>query len=119
MAADLAKTVADLVQTVRQGQGAVLMAMDGVPVEQAGAGAGGEMEVIAGEYSGLLQQAKALAEELGCGAPRRLSVRGRNRQFVFVFVPGDLVLGAEAGPAGLHAQMRRAVTEAAGQLGEL
>jgi hypothetical protein len=56
---------------------------------------------------------------LGCGAPRRFSVRGRNRQFVFAFVPGDLVLGAEAGPAGLHAQMRRAVSQAAGQLGEL
>jgi predicted regulator of Ras-like GTPase activity (Roadblock/LC7/MglB family) len=119
MAADLAKTVADLVQTVRQGQGALLMAMDGVPVEQAGSAGGVDLDAIAGEYSGLLQQAKALAEELGCGAPRRFSVRGRNRQLVFAFVSGDLVLGAEAGPAGLHAQMRRAVAQAAGQLGEL
>jgi predicted regulator of Ras-like GTPase activity (Roadblock/LC7/MglB family) len=119
MVADLARTVADLVQAVRQGQGALLMAMDGVPVEQAGSTGGGNLEAVAGEYAGLLQQAKALAAELHCGEPRLFSVRGTSRQLVFAFVPGNLVLAAEAGPEGLHAQMRHAIIRAAGQLGEL
>jgi len=95
------------------------MAMDGVPVEQAGSAGGGDLEAVAGEYAGPLRQAKALATELHCGEPRLFSVRGTNRQFVFAFVPGDLVLAAEAGPAGLSAQMRHAIIRAAGQLGEL
>lgn len=119
MTADLAKTVADLIQSVREGQGALLMALDGVPVEQAASAGGAEPEAIAGEYAGLLRQAQALAAELDCGAPLHFSVRGANRRVIFAFVPGDLVLGLEAGPTSLRGQMRHAVAQAAGQLGKL
>jgi predicted regulator of Ras-like GTPase activity (Roadblock/LC7/MglB family) len=119
MAADLAEAVAELVRAVRGGRGALLMALDGVPIEQAGAAQGAGMEGLAGEYAGPLRQARALAAELQGGAPRRFSVRGAARRIVFAFVPGDLVLGAEAGPAGLAGQMRYAIAQATGRLGEL
>ena len=119
MPADLAKTVADLVQAVREGQGALLTALDGVPVEQAASAAGADPEAIADEYADLLRQAQALAAELDCGAPLRFSVRGTNRRVVFAFVPSDLVLGAVAGPTSLRGQMRHATAQAATRLGEL
>jgi predicted regulator of Ras-like GTPase activity (Roadblock/LC7/MglB family) len=119
MAGDLAKTVAGLIQAVRQGQGALLMDLDGVPVEQAASAAGPDLETIAGEYAGLLREARSIAAELGWGAPRRFGVRGASRQVVFAFAPGDLVLGVEAGGAGLRGQMGYAVTQALGQLGDL
>jgi predicted regulator of Ras-like GTPase activity (Roadblock/LC7/MglB family) len=119
MAPDLGNAVANLVQAVGDGQGALLMALDGVPVEQAPPAGGAELEAIAGEYGGLLRQALALAAELDCGVPQRFSVRGTDRRVVFAFAPGDLALGVEAGPASLCSQMRRAVAQAAGQLGEL
>ena len=117
MTPDLASTVANLVQAVGDGQGALLMALDGVPVEQAASAGGTDPEAIAGEYGGLLRQ--ALAAELDCGVPQRFSVRGTNRRVVFAFAPGDLAVGVEAGPASLCGQMRHAVAQAAGQLGEL
>ncbi len=119
MTADLAKTVADLVQAVREGRGALLMALDGVPVEQAASAGGADLEAIAGEYAALLRQAQALSAELECGAPLRFSVRGAHRRVVFAFVPGDLALGVDAGPAGLRGQMRHVADQAARQLGEL
>jgi len=119
MTPDLASTVANLVRAVRDGQGALLTALDGVPVEQAASAGGTDPEAIAGEYGGLLRQALALAAELDCGVPQRFSVRGTNRRVVFAFAPGDLAVGVEAGPASLCGQMRRAVAHAAGQLGEL
>lgn len=119
MAVDLASAVADLVQGVRDGQGALLMALDGVPVEQTGATGGAEMETVAGEYAGPLRQAEALAAELGCGAPQHFSVRGASRRIIFAFVPGDLALGVQTGRAGLRGQMRHAITRVVGQLGEV
>ena len=117
--ADLAKTVADLVQAVPEGQAAFLMDLDGVPFEQAASAERADLEAIAGEYAGLLRQARAMAIEWNCGAPQRFSVRGTHRQVVFAFVPGDLVLGVEAGPASLRGQMRFAITQAVGQFGDL
>lgn len=119
MTADLAKSVADLLHAVRGGQGTLLMDLDGVPVEQAGSAGGAGMEAVAGEYAGLLQQAQALAVELGCGTPQRLSVRGATRCIVFAFVPGELALGVASGPGGLCGQMRHAIARVAGQLGEV
>ena len=119
MSVDFAKTVADLAQAVREGQGALLMALDGVPIEQVAAGGASDLEAIAGEYAGLLRQAQALSAELGCGAPLRFSVRGEHRRVVFAFVPGDLALGVTAGPTGLRGQMRHVIAQAAGQLGDL
>lgn len=119
MTADLAKTVENLMQAVRGGQAALLMALDGVPVEQAAPAGGADLEAVAGEYAGLLRQAKALMDELDCGVPQRFCVRGTNRQVMFAFVPGELALGVEAGPTGLRGQMREAVARAAGQLGDL
>jgi len=119
MTADLAKAVAHLASTVREGRGAVLMDLDGVPVEQAAPADGADLEAIAGEYAGLLRQAQSLSSELGCGAPLRFSVRGASRRIVFAFVPEGLVLGVEAGPTALRGQMQRAVAQAAGQLSEI
>jgi predicted regulator of Ras-like GTPase activity (Roadblock/LC7/MglB family) len=119
MTAVLAKTVADLVSAVREGRGALLMDLDGVPIEQAALAGGTDLEAIAGEYAGLLHQAQELSTELDCGAPLRFSVRGTSRRIVFAFVPGDLALGVEAGPTALRGQMQQAVAQAAGQLGEL
>jgi predicted regulator of Ras-like GTPase activity (Roadblock/LC7/MglB family) len=118
MTPDLANAVAKLVQAVGDGQGALLMALDGVPVEQAPPAPGADLEAIAGEYGGLLRQALALAAELNCGVPQRFSVRGTNRRVVFAFVPGDLAVGVEGGPASLCSQIRHAVAQAAGRLGE-
>jgi len=118
VAADLAKMVADLVQAVPEGHGALLMDLDGVPVEQAASAVRVDLEAIASEYAGLLRQASAMALELNCGAPQRFSVRGTHRQVVFAFVPGDLVLGVEAGSASLRGQMRYAIVQAVGQLGD-
>jgi predicted regulator of Ras-like GTPase activity (Roadblock/LC7/MglB family) len=119
MTPDLGNAMANLVQAVEDGQGALLMALDGLPVEQAPPPGRADLEAIAGEYGGLLRQALALAAELDCGVPQRFSVRGANRRVVFAFAPGDLALGVEAGPASLCSQVRRAVAQAAGQLGEL
>ncbi len=119
MTADLAKTLADLLQGVREGRGALLMALDGVPVEQAASAGGVDLEAIAGEYAGLLRQAQGLSAELECGEPLRFSVRGANRRVVFTFVPGDLALGVEAGPAALRGQMRHVAKQAARQFGKL
>lgn len=119
MSADLAQAVAELLGRVRAGERALLMAPDGVPVEQAGVAGGADGHALAGEYAGPLRQARALAAELGCGAPRRFSVRGAGRHVVFAFLPGDLILGVGAGPAGLPGQMRYAITQATGRLGDL
>jgi predicted regulator of Ras-like GTPase activity (Roadblock/LC7/MglB family) len=119
MSADLTKTVADLVQSVREGRGALLMSLDGVPIEQAASAGGTDLEAIAGEYAGLLHQAQALSAELDCGVPLRFSVRGSKRRIVFAFVPGEMVLGVEAGPTSLRGQMQHVVAQATGQLHEL
>ena len=119
MAADPAKTVEELVPAVRQGEGALLMALDGIPVEQAALTDGAKLETIADAYAGLLRQVKALAAELGCGAPLRFSVRGENHRVVFAFRSSDLVLGAVAGPGGLRGQMRHAIAQAETRLGQV
>lgn len=119
MPADPAQAVANLVGAARAGERALLMALDGVPVEQAGVAGGADGEALAGEYAGPLRQARALTAELGCGAPLRFSVRGAGRHMVFAFLPSDLILGVGAGPAGLPGQMRYAITQAIGRLGDL
>jgi len=106
-------------QAVRQCSGAVLMARDGIPIEQAVAASGTDLETVAGEYAGLLCQAHALVSELGYGAPRRFTVRGMNHRVVFAFAQGDLVLGAQADSTGLSGQMRYAVSRAVSEVGEL
>jgi len=119
MAGDLAKTVADLVPAVRQGKGAVLMDLDGVPVEQAAPVPGADLEAIAGEYASLLRQARGLVAELDWGSPKNFSVRGAAGQVVFAFAPRDLLLGVEAGPTGLRGQMRYALGRALAHMGDL
>ncbi len=119
MTTDLARVVADLARAVRKGQGALLMDLDGVPVEQAAPAPGADMEAIAGEYAGLLRQARSLVAELEWGAAKGYSVRGASRQVVFAFGPGDLALGVEAGHLGMRGQMRHAMAQALGQLGDL
>ena len=119
MSTDPARTVTDMVQAARDGRGAVLMALDGIAVERAEAAGGTDPDAIAGEYADLLRQAQALSAELDCGAPLRFSVRGANRRIVFAFVPGDLALGVEAGPAGLRGQMGYIAAQAMQQLGDL
>ena len=118
MSADLARAVVDLVASVRDGRGAVLMALDGVPVELAGPAEVSALEAVAGEYANLLGLARSLATELDVGAPQRLSVRGANRRVVFAFVGDDLALGVETGISGLRGQAGDAITRALGQLGE-
>ena len=119
MAGDLAKAVTDLVQAVRQGRGALLMGTDGVPIVQAAPVAGVDVEAVAGEYAGLLRQARGLVDELQWGAPKSFSVRGAGGQVLFAFAPGDLFLGVEAGPIGLRGQMRYALGRTLAQLGDL
>ena len=119
MAADLEGTLADLARTVRSGQGAVLMDLDGVLIEQAVQGPGAELESVAAEYAGPLRQAQSLAAELELGAPLGYSVRGTGGLFVFAFAPGDLVLAVEADAAGLRGQMRQALIRALGRLRDL
>ncbi|MBI4572498.1 MAG: hypothetical protein HY713_04330 [candidate division NC10 bacterium] len=119
MAADLEGTLADLARTVRSGQRAVLMDLDGVPIEQAAQGPGADLESVAAEYAAPLRQAQSLAAELELGAPLGYSVRGTGGLFVFAFAPGDLVLAVEADSAGLRGQMRQALIRALGQLRDL
>ena len=119
MTADPANTLANLIRAVGHAEGALLMALDGLPIEQATSAAGVDLESMAGEYADLLRQAQALAAELDCGTLRRFSVRATSHRIVFGFVPGDLVLGLHAGPASLCGQMRHAVAQAAERLGEL
>jgi len=95
------------------------MGTDGVPVEQAVAASGADLETVGGEYAGLLRQAQALATELECGAAQRFTVRGMNHRVVFAFAQSDLVLGAQAGPRGLSGQMRYVIRRAVSELGEL
>ena len=119
MIADLERTLADLARTVRSGQGAVLMDLDGVPIAQAAPGPGAEPDSVAAEYAGPLRQAQSLAADLDLGAPLGYSVRGTGGLFVFAFAPGDLVLAVGARSAGLRGQMRHALTCALGRLGDL
>ena len=116
MTTDLAMVVADLAQQVRAGQGAFLMDLDGVPIEQVASAAGADPESIAAEYAGLLRQARTLVEELEWGAATSYSVRGMTRQVVFAFAPGDLVLGVEAQSLGVRGQMRHALGQAVTQI---
>lgn len=96
------------------------MDLDGVPIEQAApGGAGADLESVAGEYAGLLRQARALAGELDLGAAEGFNVRAATRQVAFVFVPGELALGVETGAAGLRGQIRYVLAQARGQLGGL
>ena len=77
------------------------------------------MEAIAGEYATLLRQARSVVAELNWGAPKSVSVRGAGGQVVFAFTPKELLVGVEAGPAGLRGQMRYALGRALTQLGDL
>src|SRR3970282_2709011 len=106
MPADLAKAVTDLVQAVRQGRGALLMGEDGVPIVQAAPVAGVDVEAVAGEYAGLLRQARGLVDELQWGAPKSFSVRGAGGQVLFAFsAPGTCVGGG--GGRGWRRVVRR------------
>lgn len=116
MTADPSRTVGDLVRRAGKARGALLMDLDGVPIAQSPPEA--ELEPLAGEYAGLLRQAQALADELDLGAARSFSVRAASHPVVFAFVPGDLALGVETEPWGLCGQMRHALAQALGQLGE-
>lgn len=118
MTADPSRTVGDLVRRVGKARGALLMDLDGVPIAQAASGGAADLDSLAGEYAGLLRQAQALAAELDLGAARSFSVRAANHPVVFAFVPGGLALGIEAEPSGLRGQMRHALAQALGQLGE-
>lgn len=118
MTGDLSRTVAHLLHRVGQARGALLMDLDGVPIELAARGAGTDLESVTGEYTSLLRQAQTLATELDLGAAKGFSVRAATQRVVFAFVPGDLVLGVEAGATGLRGQMRYALAEVQGQLGE-
>ena len=117
MATDLADVVANLSQRIRAGQGAFLMDLDGVPIEQVSSGAGADPESIAAEYASLLRQVRALVAELEWGAAKCYSVRGMTRQVVLAFTPGDLVLGVEAESLGVRGQMRHALDQAVRQIG--
>ncbi len=119
MGGTLAATVSKLVQEVRHGRGAFLMDVNGIPIEHMAPVAGAGVEAIAGEYATLLRQARSLVAELNWGAPKSFSVRGAGGQVVFAFTPKDLLVGVEAGPAGLRGQMRYALDRALTQLGEL
>jgi predicted regulator of Ras-like GTPase activity (Roadblock/LC7/MglB family) len=119
MGGDLAATVSKLVREVRHGRGALFMDGDGVPVEQMAPGAGAGLEAIGGEYATLLRQARSVVAELNWGAPLSFSVRGPGGQVVFAFTPKDLLVGVEAGPAGLRGQMRYALGRALTQIGDL
>ena len=119
MGGNLAATVSRLVQEVRHGRGALLMDVDGVPVEHMAPVAGAALEAIAGEYATLLRQARGVVAELNWGPPKSFSVRGAGRQVVFAFTPKDLLVGIEAGPAGLPGQMRYALGRALIQIGDL
>ncbi len=119
MAADLERTLGDLARTVRGGRGAVLMDLDGVPVELAVQGPGADLESVAAEYAAPLRQAQSLAADLDLGAPLGYSVRGTGGLFVFAFAAGDLVLAVGADSAGLRGQMRQALTQSLGQLRDL
>jgi predicted regulator of Ras-like GTPase activity (Roadblock/LC7/MglB family) len=119
MVADLARTVEGLVQAVRHCSGAILMGMDGIPVEQVVVAPGTDLEAIAGEYAGLLHEVRALASELECGAAQRFTVRAMNHRVVFAFAEGDLVLGVQAASTGLSGQIRYAISRAMSEIGEL
>ena len=119
MGGNLAAAFSRLVQEVRDGRGALLMDGDGVPVEHVAPVAGAGLEAIAGEYAVLLRQARSVVAELHWGAAKGFSVRGAGRQVVFAFTPKDLLVGVEAGPAGLHGQMRYALGRALTQIGDL
>ncbi len=119
MVADLAETVKGLARAVRECRGAILMGMDGIPVEQTVLAPGTDLEAMAGEYAGLLPQARALASELLCGALQRFSVRGVNHRVVFALTEGDLVLGVQAASTGLCGQIRYAISKAMSEIGEV
>lgn len=119
MGGPLASTVSNLIQEVRHGRGALLMDGDGVPVERVAPGAGVGLEAIAGEYAPLLRQARSVVAELNWGPPKSFSVRGVDRQVVFAFTRKELLMGIEAGPAGLLGQMRYALGRALTQSGDL
>ena len=119
MSADLAAAVATLLQSVRGGRGALLMDLDGVPIEQATAEPELNAEALAAEYAGLLRHAQSAAAGLRWGAVRSLSVRGAASLVVFRIVSGELALGAETGPTDSRGQTRQAIEEAASQLGDI
>lgn len=95
------------------------MDVNGVPIEHMAPVAGAGVEAIAGEYATLLRQARSVVAEMNWGAPKSFSVRGAGGQVVFAFTPKDLLVGIEAGPAGLRGQMRYALGRALTQLGDL
>ena len=117
MTTDLAVVVAALARKIRAGQGAFLMDLDGVPIEQVASTAGADPESIAAEYAALLRQVRALVAELDWGAAKSYSVRGMTRQVVLAFTPGDLVLGVEADSLGVRGQMRHALEQTVRQVG--
>jgi len=119
MVADLAQSVEGLARAVRECRGAILMGMDGIPVEQVVVAPGTDLEAVAGEYAGLLPQVQALASELECGAAQCFTVRGMNHRVVFAFAEGDLVLGVQAASPGLSGQIRYAISRAMSEIGEL
>jgi predicted regulator of Ras-like GTPase activity (Roadblock/LC7/MglB family) len=119
MAADLGETVKSLAHAVRDCGGALLMGMDGISVEQTVLAPGTDLEELGGEYAGLLPQVQALANELGCGAAQRFSVRGVKHRVVFAFTEGDLVLGVQAASPGLTGHIRYAIRKAMGEIGEV
>jgi predicted regulator of Ras-like GTPase activity (Roadblock/LC7/MglB family) len=95
------------------------MGGDGVPIAQAATDAGVDVEAVAGEYAGLLHQARTLVDELRWGAPKSFSVRGAGGQVVFAYATEGLFLGIEAGPIGLRGQMRYALGRTLAQLGDV
>jgi predicted regulator of Ras-like GTPase activity (Roadblock/LC7/MglB family) len=119
MTENLAGTLTELAQAVQDGRGTLLMDLDGLSVEQVTNVAESDLDSLAGEYAAPLREARAMAAQLGWGGLRRYSVRGIDRQVVFGFAPGDLILGVEAGRTGLCGQIRRAVAQALTRLGDL
>jgi len=116
MSSDLSGLVSTTLASVRGGRGSLVMGLDGVPIDQATQDPGVDLESLAGEFAGLLREARTLAASLGWGAVRTFSVRARDRQVVFAFGPDGLLLGVEAGPTGLCGQLRDAARRAADRL---
>jgi predicted regulator of Ras-like GTPase activity (Roadblock/LC7/MglB family) len=116
MSGDLTGLVSTTIASVRGGRGSLVMDFDGVSIDQATQEPNVDLELLAGEFAGLLREARTLAANLGWDAVRTFSVRARDRQVVFAFGPDDLLLGVEAGPTGLCGQMRAAAKRAADRL---
>ena len=115
MSGDLA-VLLSAAQSVRGGRGALVMDLEGVPIEQASREPGADPGSLGGEYTVLLREARVLAAALGWGEARTFGVRARERRVVFAFAPHELMVGVEAGPTGLPGQMRHAASRAAARL---